>query len=68
MYRTSYLKNWICCRGIKRKNLVFTYIYNCNGWVREYSKFHESILSPIKVKKIVFVSYFVYYTIKNVNI
>ncbi|XP_065225861.1 neurofibromin-like isoform X1 [Planococcus citri] len=47
-FRTSYLKNWMCCRGINRKNLVFAYVYNCNGWVREYSKFHESILAPIK--------------------
>lgn len=28
---------------------MFTYVYNCNVWVREYSKFHESILAPIKV-------------------
>ncbi len=24
------------------------YIYNCNSWVREYTKFHERILVPMK--------------------
>ncbi|KOB64606.1 putative NF1 protein, partial [Operophtera brumata] len=25
------------------------YIYNCNSWVREYTKFHEAMLAPLRV-------------------
>ncbi len=32
------------------------YIYNCNSWVREYTKFHERMLVPLKGnRKIIFV-------------
>ncbi len=32
------------------------YIYNCNSWVREYTKFHDRILAPLKnYRKICFV-------------
>ena len=41
---------------IAAENLCNAFIYNCNSWVREYTKFHERILPPIKGnKKITFI-------------
>ena len=31
------------------QNIVSTYIYNCNSWVREYTKFHDRIFTPLRV-------------------
>lgn len=31
------------------QNIVQAYIYNCNSWVREYTKYHERILAPLRV-------------------
>jgi neurofibromin 1 len=35
---------------IAYENLHAAYVYNCNSWVREYTKFHERLLLPLKVK------------------
>jgi len=31
------------------QNIYQAYIYNCNSWVREYTKYHDRILAPLKV-------------------
>jgi len=31
------------------QNISQAYIYNCNSWVREYTKYHERILAPLRV-------------------
>ena len=49
----------ICNNGegkIAYEKIVATYIYNCNSWVREYSKYHDRLLMPLKgSRKLVFV-------------
>ena len=41
---------------IAYEKIVATYIYNCNSWVREYSKYHERLLIPLKgSRKLIFV-------------
>lgn len=38
------------------ENIHAAYIYNCNNWVREYTKFHDRILAPLKGnRKVVFI-------------
>lgn len=38
------------------ENIHAAYIYNCNSWVREYTKFHDRILAPLKGnRKVVFI-------------
>ncbi|GAB6033713.1 Neurofibromin 1 [Chamberlinius hualienensis] len=48
-FRTEFLQKWFvvlpeCAYG----NILATYIYNCTSWVREYTKFHDRILAPLK--------------------
>ena len=31
------------------QNIHLAYIYNCNSWVREYTKYHDRILTPLRV-------------------
>ncbi|CAF1129679.1 unnamed protein product [Rotaria sordida] len=39
-------------------NLQACYIYNCNSWVREYTKYHDRILSTIKgTRKLIFLDH-----------
>jgi neurofibromin 1 len=38
------------------ENIAAAYVYNCNSWVREYTKFHDRILASLKGnRKIVFI-------------
>ena len=38
------------------ENIHAAYLYNCNSWVREYTKFHERTLSPLRGnRKLVFI-------------
>lgn len=32
------------------ENIHAAYIYNANSWVREYTKYHDRILAPLKVR------------------
>ena len=36
------------------QNISQAYIYNCNSWVREYTKYHERILVPLRVSTTVY--------------
>ena len=36
---------------IVRQNIYQAYVYNCNSWVREYTKYHEKLLVELKVYK-----------------
>lgn len=36
------------------QNITASYIYNCNSWIREYTKYHDRILNPLKVSITVF--------------
>jgi len=37
------------------ENIHAAYIYNCNSWVREYTKFHDRVLAPLKVSLLPFI-------------
>lgn len=49
-FRTEYLSKWfMVLPEVAYENLHAGYVYNCNSWVREYTKFHERLLLPLKV-------------------
>ncbi|XP_012162697.1 neurofibromin isoform X2 [Ceratitis capitata] len=56
-FRTEYLQKWFCVMPkISVESLQIVYIYNCNSWVREYTKYHDRILLPVKGhRKLLFV-------------
>ena len=56
-FRTEFLQKWFhVLPDVTYENIHMAYIYNCNTWVREYFKYHDRILAPLKgSRKIVFV-------------
>lgn len=41
--------------AVAYENLHYVYIYNCSNWVREYTKYHDRVLAPLKgYRKLVF--------------
>ncbi|KPM02360.1 neurofibromin-like protein [Sarcoptes scabiei] len=56
-FRTEFLQKWfVVLPEIAYEKIVATYIYNCNSWVREYSKYHDRLLVPLKgSRKLIFV-------------
>ncbi|XP_018362342.1 PREDICTED: neurofibromin isoform X1 [Trachymyrmex cornetzi] len=56
-FRTEFLQKWFYVLPVAAyENLHAVYIYNCNNWVREYTKYHDSILAPLKGnRKIIFI-------------
>nr|XP_023020941.1 neurofibromin isoform X3 [Leptinotarsa decemlineata] len=56
-FRTEYLQKWFCVvPEVACTNISGIYIYNCNSWVREYTKFHDRLFAPMKgSRKIAFV-------------
>ncbi|XP_060559140.1 neurofibromin-like isoform X1 [Ruditapes philippinarum] len=58
-FRTDFLSKWfVVMPEVVYQNIVATYIYNCNSWVREYTKFHDRILTPLKGnRKLVFIDH-----------
>lgn len=51
-FRTEFLQKWFyVLPAVAYDNVHAVYIYNCNSWVREYTKFHDRILAPLKVWK-----------------
>ncbi|CAF1287270.1 unnamed protein product [Adineta steineri] len=58
-FKTDYLSKWfICMPDCFYYNLQACYIYNCNSWVREYTKYHDRILSTIKgTRKLIFLDH-----------
>ena len=58
-FRTELLSKWFCClpEGISER-LQTAYVINVNTWVREYTKYHDRILAPIKgSRKIIFIDH-----------
>ncbi|XP_035709221.1 neurofibromin isoform X4 [Folsomia candida] len=50
-FRTEFLQKWfVVLPDVAYDNLHAAYIYNCNSWVREYTKYHDRIFPPLKVK------------------
>ncbi|XP_021368387.1 neurofibromin-like isoform X2 [Mizuhopecten yessoensis] len=48
-FRTDFLSKWfVVMPEVVYQNIVACYIYNCNSWVREYTKYHDRILTPLK--------------------
>ncbi|XP_048487858.1 neurofibromin [Plutella xylostella] len=56
-FRTDFLQKWFTVLPeVAYSNIQACYIYNCNGWVREYTKFHEAILAPLRGnRKLIFI-------------
>ncbi|XP_046596266.1 neurofibromin isoform X2 [Neodiprion lecontei] len=56
-FRTEFLQKWFyVLPEVAYENIHAAYIYNCNSWVREYTKFHDRILAPLKGnRKVVFI-------------
>ncbi|XP_067682311.1 neurofibromin-like isoform X6 [Haliotis asinina] len=47
---TDFLSKWFVVMPENvYQNIVAAYIYNCNSWVREYTKYHDRILAPLRV-------------------
>ncbi|CAH0601988.1 unnamed protein product [Chrysodeixis includens] len=55
--RTDFLQKWFTVLPeVAYINIHACYIYNCNSWVREYTKFHEAILAPLRGnRKLIFI-------------
>ncbi|XP_055848107.1 neurofibromin isoform X2 [Episyrphus balteatus] len=48
-FRTEFLQKWFyVLPAVAYENVNAVFIYNCNSWVREYTKFHDRILAPLK--------------------
>ncbi|XP_066908785.1 neurofibromin [Halyomorpha halys] len=56
-FRTDFLQKWFhVLPDMAYANIHAAYIYNCNSWVREYTKYHDRILASIKGnRKLVFI-------------
>ncbi|XP_014247194.1 neurofibromin isoform X2 [Cimex lectularius] len=56
-FRTDFLQKWFhVLPDMAYANIHAAYIYNCNSWVREYTKYHDRILASIKGnKKLIFI-------------
>ncbi|XP_045482705.1 neurofibromin [Harmonia axyridis] len=58
-FRTEYLQKWFyVLPEVAYENIHAAYVYNCNSWVREYTKFHDRILAPLKGnRKLIFIDF-----------
>ncbi|XP_030756453.1 neurofibromin isoform X2 [Sitophilus oryzae] len=58
-FSTECLQRWFSVLPIGAiENIYAVYIYNCNSWVREYTKYHDRILYSIKGnRKIIFLDH-----------
>ena len=56
-FRTEFLQKWfVVLPQVAYENIHAAYLYNCNSWVREYTKFHDRILMPLKGnRKLIFI-------------
>ncbi|XP_023326814.1 neurofibromin isoform X3 [Eurytemora carolleeae] len=56
-FRTEFLQKWfVVLPQVAYENIHQVYLYNCNSWVREYTKFHDRILMPLKSnRKLIFI-------------
>ncbi len=55
-FRTEFLQKWfVVLPRSAWEHVNCVYVYNCNSWVREYTRFHQRILLSLKSnRKIVF--------------
>jgi neurofibromin 1 len=58
-FRTEHLSKWFCCLpDCIADHVNAVYIVNVNSWVKEYTKFHDRLLSPIKgSRKLIFLDH-----------
>ncbi|ESO97611.1 hypothetical protein LOTGIDRAFT_104331 [Lottia gigantea] len=58
-FRTEFLSKWfVVMPESVYQNIVAAYIYNCNSWVREYTKYHDRILNPLRNnRKLIFIDH-----------
>jgi neurofibromin 1 len=59
-FRTELLNKWFCClpEDMFYDRLQAVYIINVNTWVREYTKYHDRILAPLKSdRKLTFIDH-----------
>uniref|UniRef100_A0A6I8QZ54 Neurofibromin n=1 Tax=Xenopus tropicalis TaxID=8364 RepID=A0A6I8QZ54_XENTR len=56
-FKTDFLSKWfVVFPGFAYENVTAVYIYNCNSWVREYTKYHERLLTGLKgSKRLIFI-------------
>uniref|UniRef100_A0A8C1VGT1 Neurofibromin 1a n=1 Tax=Cyprinus carpio TaxID=7962 RepID=A0A8C1VGT1_CYPCA len=56
-FKTDFLSKWfVVFPNFAYENVAAVYIYNCNTWVREYTKYHERLLTGLKgSKKLLFI-------------
>ncbi|XP_072557475.1 neurofibromin isoform X1 [Paramormyrops kingsleyae] len=56
-FKTDFLSKWfVVFPGFAYENVAAVYVYNCNSWVREYTKYHERLLTGLKgSKKLLFI-------------
>uniref|UniRef100_A0A668AMM4 Neurofibromin 1 n=1 Tax=Myripristis murdjan TaxID=586833 RepID=A0A668AMM4_9TELE len=51
-FKTDFLSKWfVVFPGFAYENVAAVYVYNCNTWVREYTKYHERLLTGLKGSK-----------------
>ncbi|MEQ2312387.1 Neurofibromin 1 [Ameca splendens] len=51
-FKTDFLSKWfVVFPGFAYENVAAVYVYNCNTWVREYTKYHERLLTALKGSK-----------------
>ncbi|CAB1348061.1 unnamed protein product [Coregonus sp. 'balchen'] len=51
-FKTDFLSKWfVVFPGFAYENVTAVYVYNCNTWVREYTKYHERLLTGLKGNK-----------------
>ena len=51
-FKTDFLSKWFAVfPGFAYNNVSAVCIYNCNSWVREYTKYHEQLLTGLKGSK-----------------
>ncbi|XP_033027312.1 neurofibromin isoform X3 [Lacerta agilis] len=56
-FKTDFLSKWfVVFPGLAYENVSAVFIYNCNSWVREYTKYHERLLTGLKgSKRLIFI-------------
>ncbi|XP_059931166.1 neurofibromin isoform X4 [Gadus macrocephalus] len=51
-FKTDFLSKWfVVFPGFAYENVAAVFVYNCNTWVREYTKYHERLLTGLKGSK-----------------
>uniref|UniRef100_A0A8D0C3L8 Neurofibromin n=1 Tax=Salvator merianae TaxID=96440 RepID=A0A8D0C3L8_SALMN len=56
-FKTDFLSKWfVVFPGFAYENVSAVFVYNCNSWVREYTKYHERLLTGLKgSKRLIFI-------------